>query len=193
MGKLVAALCQRLVHAPPAGHCFDLGPDRGHQITPRLQRELFFFGGAAGQRGHALPDPDQPRRPARIPAQKLRDPCLGLIRLCDQPAIAVHGGKGLLEPPFVNGKAPFVGFDLDGHLRRTARMGAQGGDLFVARAEGFEEQRLYRVEKRGFAVLVRLAQDIDPVAYSGHLRGVGEAADVVKGDRADLHAFAPCT
>ena len=189
-GKIVefgAASGQRHVHAPPAGHLLDLFADRSHQIAPCLERQLLLLGGAACQLGHALPHPDQPRRPAPVTAQKFGDPGLGLIGLGDQRAVAVHRRGGLAKPAFEQGEAPRLGLDRDADLGRSAGMGPQRGDLLVTRAMRFEKQRLYRVEQRGFTVFIRCTEQVEPVVDGIDRHRIGETADIVDGDGAELH------
>lgn len=191
--KLFLAALQRLVHALPAGHRLDLFPDRGHQVAPGLQGGILFGLRSGGQVGHALANPDQAGGAAHVVAQQVGDPRLGLVGLGDEPSVAMHGGRGLLQPALGDGEMSRVCLDLDRHLGCAARMGAQGHDLLVPGAVALEEQRAQAVEKGGLAVFVRLAQNVQPVADALQPGWPGEAAYVVQGDGTNLHLAASRT
>ena len=125
----------------------------------------------AGEAGHALPHPDEARGPARSAADQPRDPLLGRVGLRDQRPSRCTVACGLEVQRLAMVKMPFVGLDLDRDLGRAAGMGLQRLDLLVVGAVRLEEQRLDRVEQRRLAVLVRLAQDVQPVADAGDAGG----------------------
>ncbi len=192
LAEVLSAARKRQVHAPTAGDRLDLAGDRGHQVPAGRAPGISILVKA----GEPLPHPEQTGRSAIAGClHDTRQPGLGVIGLLEELGI-------LPDPDFTGAASRPTLFDAEGrtvdlHVNPdkglATGMRGEAADLLVPGLPVLEEKRMQRVENSRLSTFIGCAQHVQPVADTADLHPLGEAANILKPDRTELHDASPFT